>query len=161
MAGYGDDAGFQQWASENGYEVSSGTVAAARQRGSSYIDAVYGERFPGEPAGGIEQDRSWPRVNATDKWGNAIASDAVPARVIHASYHAALQELQSPGSLEPVVVAAERVKREKVGPLETEYMDGAEGQDALAASTPLLAAVEGLLEPLLTPVGGFPAMMVV
>ncbi|MBY8918818.1 hypothetical protein KUG85_04750 [Nitratireductor sp. L1-7-SE] len=149
MAGYGTDQGFQDWATENGYTVPSGTVAAARQRGSAYIDAVYGDRFFGQPAGGIDQERAWPRVGATDKWGNAIASDVVPLRVVNASYHATLQEMETPGSLEPVVVAAERVKREKVGPLETEYMDGSAG-DAVTSATPLLASVEGLLEPLLT-----------
>lgn len=160
MAGYGDDAGLQVWADENGYTVPAGTVAAARQRGSAYVDAVYGDRFPGEPTGGIDQERAWPRTGATDKWGKPIASSAIPNRIVHASYHAALAELDSPGSLEPIVVAGERIKREKVGPLETEYADTAD-MDAVAAMTPVLTAIEGLLEPLLTTSADIPAILVV
>lgn len=159
MAGYGDDAGFNAWATENGYDVPAGTVSAARQRGSAYVDALYGDRFSGQPVGGIDQERAWPRVNATDKWGNAIASVQVPQRVVHASYHAALQELRTPGSLEPVVIAAERVKREKVDSLEVEYAGGVEG-DAVAALTPVISAIEGLLAPLLVTSTG-PAIAVV
>lgn len=83
MAGYGTEAGFTAWATEHVYTVPTGDVPAALQRGSAYIDGTYGDRFPGEPTDGIEQDRAWPRTDAEDKWGNAIADNAVPTRVEH------------------------------------------------------------------------------
>ncbi|MCT7376810.1 DnaT-like ssDNA-binding protein [Chelativorans salis] len=121
------------------------------------MDAVCGDRFPGEPTGGIEQDRAWPRTGAADKRGKAIASNAVPNRVVHASYHATLAELDSPGSLEPIITAGERIKREKVGPLETEYADTAD-MDPVQSMTPVLTAIEELLEPLLRTSADIPAI---
>lgn len=157
MAGYGSDEAFQTWATENGHTVPTGTVAAARQRGSVYVDGTYGHRFPGEPTGGVEQERAWPRTGAADRYGNAIPSETVPTRVEHAAYEAALIELQTPGALAPVIVASEQVKREKVGPLEVEYAGAA---DPVAAATPIVKAIEHILAPLLVP-ADFPAVLVV
>ncbi|TPN90206.1 DnaT-like ssDNA-binding protein, partial [Mesorhizobium sp. B1-1-5] len=85
MGGYGDDAGFAAYAAAAGYTVPAGTISAARQRGSAYIDGTYGMRFPGQPTGGIGQEREWPRTGAT-AFGAALASDLIPQRVIDASY---------------------------------------------------------------------------
>ena len=148
MAGYGDDTAFATWRTDNGYGAIAGALSATvlRQRGSAYVDGVYGLRFPGSPTGGYAQERAWPRTGAT-AYGADIPSTAVPAAVVEASYLAALQEDASPGSLSVVVTAAAQVKREKVGPIETEYQ--ATSGDAVISSTPLLSAIEGLLAPLL------------
>ncbi|WP_318012501.1 DnaT-like ssDNA-binding protein [Mesorhizobium sp. BR1-1-13] len=42
-------------------------------------------RFSGQPTGGINQERAWPRTGAT-AYGSALASDLIPQRVIDASY---------------------------------------------------------------------------
>jgi hypothetical protein len=66
MAGYGTDAGFTAWASENGYTLpaEAPSVEVLRNRGAGYIDGVYGARFSGIPTGGFEQERAWPRTGA-------------------------------------------------------------------------------------------------
>lgn len=163
MAGYGTDEGFQTWADDNGYTIPPDTnVAAARSRGSAYIDGVYGARFSGEPVGGSDQERVWPRTGAADIWGHKIPDDVVPQRVINASYHAALAEAESPGSLGPTVISAQIVKREKVGPIEMEYQASADG-DAVADNTPVIASIEFLLFPLLSSAqtDALPAILVV
>jgi hypothetical protein len=147
MAGYGSDVGFAAYAAENGYTVPSGTVAAARQRGSAYIDAAYAGRFPGEPSGGIDQERAWPRDDAEDIYGNVVSG--IPTRVINASYEATLLELTSPGSLTILAAESERVRRLKAGSVEIEYAEGS-AYTTIEGAIPMSSAIEGLLYPLIT-----------
>ena len=148
MAGYGDDAGFQAWATENDYTVPAGTVAAARQRGSVYIDGTYYARFPGVPAGGASQERAWPRKSAVDRYGNALPDDEVPQRVINASYEAALLELQTPGFFSKTYAAAERKVLTEVKGIKWTVVGDSKGQ---MANVPISTTIEGILAPLLVP----------
>ncbi len=142
MAGYGTDEGFRAYADANGYDVPSGNVTAARNRGSIYIDGTYGDRFMGFPTGGLDQERAWPRTSVP-----GIADNVVPHRVINASYEAALIEMREPGGLSVVTSGSARVIREKVGDLEVQYANPS--GDALADATPVVTVIEGLLAPLL------------
>ncbi|CAN7169527.1 DnaT-like ssDNA-binding protein [Brevundimonas sp. LjRoot202] len=148
MAGYGDDSGFTDWLADNGHTLPDGALSSAvlRQRGSVYVDGLYGARFTGVPTDGVMQERAWPRTGAT-AYGSDIASDAIPSAVVQASYAAALYEAENPGGLSVAVTAAGAVKREKVGPLETEYFEGT--GDVAADATPALSIVQGLLTPFL------------
>jgi hypothetical protein len=145
MAGYGTDEAFEAWATAAGHTVPAGDVTAARQRGSIYIDALYGDRFTGTPKDGINQERAWPRTEAS-AFGSALASDLIPLRVEHATYEAALIELRAPGSLTIVTDPAKRVKRQKVDTIEREFFEPAKGSGSAA---PVSSAIEGLLAPLL------------
>ena len=158
MAGYGTDQGFTTWMADNGLPMplSAPTPAVLRQRGSQYLDGVYGSRFSGAPTGGFEQERAWPRVGACAH-GQAIPSDIVPVAIEHASYHAAYQEAVSPGSLSVAASTSGAVKREKVDTLEVEYVAGS--GDAVADALVRLSAVEGLLAPFFAV--GLPAIFVV
>jgi hypothetical protein len=146
MAGYGDDAGFDAWLAANGYDlpVDAPDRAVLRERGSVYIDGLYGARFPGSPTAGYAQERAWPRTGATTFGGDDIPGNQIPVAVINASYAAAYYEALNPGGLSIATTGASQVKREKIGPIETEYAvsDG----DALAGATPKLLQVEGLLK---------------
>lgn len=146
MAGYGDDAKFTAWMASNGYSLPDGGVAVAvlRQRGSAYIDGLYGSRFSGQPTGGFEQERAWPRVGACAH-GQPIPSNVVPVAIEQASYHAAYQEAVKPGSLSVAASTSGSVKREKVDALEVEYVAGS--GDAVADALMRISAVEGLLAP--------------
>jgi hypothetical protein len=119
---------------------------AALIRASSWIDATYGARFGGIRTGGREQLLAWPRTNACDGSGEAINSDAVPIEVERAVYEAALRELTAPGSLSPDIIPGSIKKRVRVeGAVEIEYAAG-RAKDMM----PILAAVDGLLAPLLS-----------
>lgn len=150
MAGYGDDSGFTAWLAANGYVLSESapTPAVLRQRGSTYIDGLYGPRFSGSPVGGFAQERAWPRTDAT-AYGSTIGSDVIPDAVVQASYHAAYAEATSPGSLSASGSEASRVKREKVeGAVEVEYQ-ATVGAFSAASLTPIFTLIEGLLAPFL------------
>lgn len=162
MAGYGDDAGFDAWLAENGHTLPDGYASEAvlRNRGSVYVDGVYGARFSGIPTGGCEQERAWPRTGAY-AYGQPIGDTVIPDAVIKASYAAAWQEATSPGSLSVSGSEASRVKREKVeGAVEVEYQVF-QGPFSASSLVTLLTEVEGLLAPVLKPVGGIPDVLVV
>jgi len=127
MPGYGDDIGFEDYAAANGYDIPTGTVAAARLRGSVYLDGHYYRRWPGEPAGGVDQERSWPRKSAADRYGNAIPPAAVPARVVNASYEAALIELRTPGFFSKTFTEADKKVLTKVQSIEWKYIGSSKG----------------------------------
>jgi len=150
MAGYGDDAGFTAWLADNGYSLPADptppSAAVLRNRGSNYIDAVYGARFLGSVVD-ASQERQWPREGAIVN-GKLLPSDVVPAAVINASYQAAYQEAVSPGSLSVVGSVSSTVKREKVGQLEVEYQS-AQSDGTAAGITPLISIVDGMLAPYL------------
>lgn len=160
MAGYGDDSGFNAWLASNGYTLPGGapTVAVLRQRGSAYIDGLYGPRFPGTPTGGLAQERAWPRTDAETIYGETIGSTTVPNAVIEASYAAGYYEANNTGGLAPSASAAGAIKREKVDRIEVEYFEGA--GSAVANAMPVLSTVEGLLAPLLI-APYFPQVLVV
>jgi len=159
MAGYSDDATLQAWLDAYGYELPDGapSLPVLRQRGSAYIDATYGARFKGLPTGGFEQERAWPRTGAVVN-GFTIPSDMVPLAVIHASFMAAWQEANEPGSLSSgPSSAASTIKRERVeGAVEVEYQSAAKSAPnvpydpyAPSAQTVTIPAIDGLLAPYL------------
>lgn len=162
MAGYGTDEAAQAYWAAAGYTVPDGTVAAARQRGSVYIDGTYGWRFPGQPTGGANQERAWPRTGAVDIYGNAIAPDTIPQAVVNASYEAALLELQSPGSLSAVTSTAGRVTMERVeGAVTVQYASPIAGSDIVADNTPVSTLIAGILYPIIGTSSLTPAVAVV
>jgi len=148
MAGYGTDELFAAWLATNGYALPAGAAASAilRQRGSDYIDNLYGPRFSGSPTDGFDQERAWPRTGATAHCSE-IPITTIPAAIPRASYYAAYQEATSPGSLSVAVTGSARVKRKKIGQLEKEFFEGS--GDTVLDATPLLSSVEGLLAPYL------------
>jgi hypothetical protein len=148
MPGYGDDAGFDVYAADNGYDIPSGNVTAARLRGSVYLDGHYYQRWPGEPTGGVDQERSWPRKTATDRFGNAIDSTAVPARVVSASYEATLLELQTPGFFSKTFTEADKKVLVKVQSISWVHTGNSKGD---RSSSPVSTVIENILAPILTP----------
>jgi hypothetical protein len=150
MAGYGTDPQFEQWLSENGYSLPEGAPAPAvlRQRGSQYIDSLYGARFVGEPVDPFTQERAWPRRGAI-VGGVAIPETAIPNAVIYASFYAAYQEATNPGSLSAVGSSTTTVKREKVGELEVEYQSSSSSGSLVDGLTPIMTVVDGMLAPYL------------
>lgn len=148
MAGYGDDTAFAAWMTDNGYTlpVTAPAPAVLRNRGSQYIDAVYGDRFIGLIAA-FDQERQWPRTGASLR-GVAIPSDVVPKAVVNASFYAAYQEATDPGSLSATGSATTAVTREKIGQIEVQYAS-ATSESTGEALTPLISIVDGMLAPYL------------
>jgi len=150
MAAYGTKEAFVQYATDHGYELPQGAtdaqIAAAMLRGSLVVDR-YEPKFSGMRTGGFDQARAWPRTGAVTCYGQAIPSDAIPQPIIDASYEASFLELITPGSLSPIVTSISVTKREKVGELEVEYAvsSSSSSADVVAAATPVVTIIEGLL----------------
>jgi len=151
MAGYGDDQGLADWLAENGYTLPSGAPAAVvlRQRGSTYVDAVYGARlYCSQPTGGALQERAWPR---TGHFVNhlAVPSDVIPLAWVNASYRAALIEAMKPGTLMATIDPLRRVKRQKVDMIEREFFDGGALEAGEGGTALINAEIDGMVAPLL------------
>ena len=148
MAGYGSDETYLSFLSSNGYAAPTGvlTVAQLRQRGSDYIDALYGAQFPGAPVDPFAQERAWGRTGAT-AYGRAIPEGDIPNNIVLASYHAARHEALNPGSLTVSATQAGAIKKKKIDVIEKEFFEGS--GNAAADATVRLSAVEGLVAPFL------------
>ena len=129
------------------------TKTAALVRASRYVDALSGlrrtaegcvPRFPGRRTGGISQALQWPRTGARDIDGYEIPADVVPVAIEYATYEAAIRELANPGSLSPDYVGKDAVKREKIGPIETEYAVASENGSGVDTMVQI-AAVDAFL----------------
>lgn len=168
---YGTLAGAEAYHAARGNAAWSGdeqVLLAALVRASSFVDGLGTKlpepgkavlAFPGRKVGGRSQLLQWPRAGAIDRNGDTIDPDLVPVEVEYATYEAALRELTAPGSLRPDYVAAQAVKREKVGPLETEFFGSAD--DGADAVLPVLSIVDQLLAPLMVRRSLAPAVRVV
>jgi len=142
---------------------------AALIRASVYIDGRYRKQlasgrwesmFPGSKTAARGQEREWPRTGATDYDGNPIPGEEVPVEVEYATYEAAIRELLSPGSLSPDFVAAAAIKREKVGPIDTEYAVSADGGTSESVR-PVISVIDEIIAPVLVARYELPGVMVV
>lgn len=142
---------------------------AALLRASVYIDGRYRKLlssgvwvslFPGTKTAGRAQSREWPRTGAQDYEGTPLPSDQVPIEIEYATYEAAWRELSSPGSLSPDFVASQTIKREKVGPLETEFATGTIA-DGASSVRPVITIIDEIIAPVLVARYTLPAVYVV
>lgn len=145
---YGSDDAMAAWATANGLTLpASPAKAILRQRGTAYVDGLYGDQFPGKRTGGYAQAEAWPRTDA-DFEGDAIPSDVVPAAIEQAAYWAGYYSTQRAAGLGGAYVPGEQVKRKKLEGLEKEYFEAAASLGA-RAGVPVFPEVEGLLYPFL------------
>lgn len=70
-----------------------------------------------------DQGMPWPRTGAYDRDGTVVPDNVVPPKVVQATCYLAL--IAQTEDLNPPQDRGGAVKREKVGPLETEYFEGA------------------------------------
>lgn len=103
------DKGNTAWASATSAQKEAALTYATR-----YIDSL---RFPGSIKV-YNQSLKWPRYSAYDSEGRLI--EGVPVKVKEAVFALALHYVNE-GSIEPNRSDVGETKREKVGPLETEY----------------------------------------
>jgi hypothetical protein len=123
---------------------------AAARRATAWLDGEYRSRFPGRKRNGRAQALEWPRSDAVDSSGDEIADDELPAEIVAATCEAAIRELAVPGSLSPDVTPGKIKTRVRVeGAVDVTYAEG-----GVYGQAPTLLAVEGIIEPLLSGVGG-------
>lgn len=92
---------------------------AAIRRATAYLSN--GFSWKGYRTDGRSQALAWPRLDVEDEEGNEVASDAIPVEIVQACCHIAAAEVATPGVMNPTVDLTARVKRERIGPIETEY----------------------------------------
>lgn len=150
-------AAFKAYCDTRGTDYSDYSDAQLEQaivRATDYLSEGFSWKgYKVKPRGttGGEQALAWPRYNATDRGGYSVASDSVPREVQQATHEVAAAEMASPGVMQPTYTPSERVKREKVGPLETEYHIA---DTSPQSSRPVILRVRDLIGGLLDTTGG-------
>jgi len=106
---------------QNNWDGSDSHKEMALIRAAQYLDNSYRGRWKGQRVF-LEQALAWPRAWITDSDGYDVSSAAIPRQIKYAQFEAAY--LIANGTiLETTIDRA--VKREQVGQLSVEYMDGA------------------------------------
>ena len=99
-----------------------GGIQQALIRGTDYIEQRWGTLFMGSREFD-EQPLAFPRVNLYDRDGDLV--QGIPDRLKFALAEYALQAKSSALFLEPTVDATGlRIRRQKIGPIEQEFMPG-------------------------------------
>lgn len=102
--------------------LSDALTEAALVRGTAFVEGAYAHRWPGV-RDTETQGLAWPRAEAWDADG--IPLSGVPVGVKNACMEAALIEANTVGALTLALEHGGMVSREKTGPLETDYANGA------------------------------------
>ena len=118
--------------------ASEANKEAALVRATSSLDGIYSGRWPGRR---YDQDQAldWPRYDAWDRDGYPLAG--LPQRIKDATCAAALIELAAAGALSKALERGGSIRREKIGPIETEYAPGAPAATAYPAIAQALARI--------------------
>lgn len=140
---------FKTYADGKGYDYSAfddtDEIEPAIRRGTSYLSD--GFTWGGARVAGRGQALAFPRSGLLDGEGWDVDHDSIPPEVQKATAEASWYELNNPGGLSPTVTMADRVKREKVGALEVEYVGTGGGPEA---SRPVLTILRDLIGGLLS-----------
>lgn len=161
---YGTLAEATTYMEARGYAWTGDDAAkeAALLRASEYIDSLGMVRpclWVGAKSAGRTQVRQWPRIGATDEFGDPVDSTTVPQEIINAAYEASWRELASPGSLNPDYVASDTFKSAKVGPLEVTYAESASSGGV--PTRPVVGVIDALVKQFLSCYGNLAPVYVV
>lgn len=136
---YFNDRGVSEWFGSNGQEK-------ALVRATDYIELKYGSRFMGSAATET-QALSWPRIGA---W--QFEETEIPVRLVWACCEYALIAINSDLLQAPAMDANGLViytKRQKVGPIETEFSIPESGRGSKVESFKPYPKADLLIAPLL------------
>lgn len=128
------------WTARNEATWAAATEAqkqAALLDATAFVSGRYRGSWPGTLYS-TAQGLDWPRLGAYDEEGRLL--EDVPEPVVSACCEMALVSLES-GRLNAALDRGGEIKREKIGPLETEYMDGAPGETSYPVIDALLSAI--------------------
>lgn len=144
-------ADIQSYATKRGLSFPTTDAAAAEsaaRRAATWLDATYRARLPGSRVKGRSQGLEWPRKDAYDAAGEALAETEVPSEWLAAFCEAAIRELATPGVLSPDVVVGRVEKSVSVsGAISVTYAD--EG-GVVRSQRPILTLVDDILSGLLS-----------
>lgn len=124
---YHNDRGNVAWIGEDTAKE------AALIKATQYIDGRYRRIWKGIPLASV-QSLCWPREDLYDERDEEI--EGVPTRLKYAVCEAAIRALTD--DLNPDLERGGRIKREKIGPINTEYADNAPGRTSIPAVSDLL-----------------------
>lgn len=156
MSAYGTDQGLTDWLAGQGLSLPQGAPANAvlREVGSAYVDAAYEHRLQcSKRAGGLDQERAWPRTGHKIN-GETLADDYIPLAWVTASYRAAYLQATQPGWATGSTDPNRITRREQVDTISREFFAPADMPGSAAApGMPADAIINGMVLPLLCSTG--------
>lgn len=143
--------GFKLYHDARGNDITDYTdeaIEAALVRGSQFIDAQYGAKFPGQKTGGRSQTLAWPRElydgsYVRDQEGFEIMPDEIPVEIQDATCEAALREAASPNSMMPDLERGGAITHMAAGSVEIDYAANAPSQTTFSIIDGILAGLLG------------------
>jgi hypothetical protein len=150
---YATVAELSAWAEQRGVSLPATDDAKAVLliKAADYLE-TFGPRFKGEPVEPGVQALAWPRKGVTLPYAaSPLPEDAIPVLLKRAQLAAALAAASGIELLPATDAGARGIKREKTGPIETEYF-GSNGEGA-TVSAPVITAVDVYLAGLLSDEG--------
>lgn len=99
------------------------TDATTDQKGQALITAtrmIDRQRWAGTQVDYDNSDLAWPRSGVTDRYGNSVASDAIPEDLMIGFYELALSLLEDE-SVQDTPAGGSNTKRVKAGSVEVEF----------------------------------------
>jgi len=111
----------------------SAVKEAALIKAAQFIDGRYLNKWKGIPLTSV-QSLCWPRENIYDE--RDVEIEGIPNRLKYAVCEAAIKSLTD--DLNPDLERGGRIKREKVGPIDTEYADNAPARTSFPVIADLL-----------------------
>lgn len=128
---YHGDRGNTAWA-----DAIISAKEAALIKATQWLDGMYRKRWLGKRLTAVQM-LGWPRAGAVDHEGYELPSHEVPIRVGYAVAEVALLVVVGQ-DINPVLERGGRIKREKIGPIETEFADGAPAREEFTIVSDLL-----------------------
>lgn len=144
---YASESDLGTYTDDRGITLAGGDAEAALIRASTFIDARYGELFPGYRKSGRSQGLQWPRAAAYDVGNWLIPEDEVPTEIIHATCEAAIRELANPNSLLPDLERGGAIQSIRAGSVGITYAHN-------ASSKTTFSLIDGIIANVLGGIGG-------
>jgi len=126
-------------------------INAALLVASEWINNIYGSSFIGYK-NDFNQVDEWPRISATTQTIPiyTFPEDAIPDRVVYATYEAAFRQATTPGSLQTDYTPGKYKSVTVQGAISVDYAQFSSSAEAQTQ----IGIVDSLLEPLLDPTSG-------
>ncbi|MGX9443871.1 DnaT-like ssDNA-binding protein [Nitrobacteraceae bacterium UC4446_H13] len=116
-------------------------LSGAIVRASAFLANAY--LWQGIKVNQRAQTMPFPRTGVFDREGWSVLQNEIPREVVAACCELALVEAATPGALNPIVVLADKVTSEQIGPIRMEYANALSGAES---SRPVLTIVSDLID---------------
>jgi hypothetical protein len=151
---YGNADDFKTYHQDRGRSIPAGwtdsVIEAALLVASEWLDSSYEKVWIGTPTGGFTQENLWPRTDAITNTNPTYTfpDDAIPERVINATYEAAFRQATSPGALSVDFTPSKFAEVRVEGAISVKYRNDFTSPSDIQTQ---IGIIQNLMSPLINP----------